>query len=227
VRSTILVLAVALAAGTTQARADFVTYNLTGTIKTTYSYSGANTLPFSPGDHITWTLLYDRSTPLQNSNEYYSGYQNSYSMKYPVITNIVDRTKGYHFLLPSMGGNLLLYGDSTLKYPSSFSAGVSYQTFDLFAPSYNANLFLLNKRPFPTLDLSNLQLNSMPLNLPKSDFSYDVQSDMQDVMSFDASVDSISRPMAGTPEPGSLTLFLLGAAGLAARGIRRRMGRVG
>ncbi|SRR5579883_260975 len=217
-RRSLLVLAVVLTVGATHARADqIVSYNMSGTIT---SVQGSPNSSYAVGDHISWTLQYDRSTPLMNSNEYYSGYQNYYVTKYPVITNIVDHTNGYHFPWPSGGGSLLLFGDST-KYPSSLSAGAG-----------NANLFLVYKESFPTSNLSDWQLNSIPLNLPKSDFSYYVQ--WADPMpgdwgySFNASVDSISGPMAGTlpsPEPGSLTLFLFGAAGLATRRIRRRCPR--
>lgn len=214
-RYTILVFAITLAVGTTQARAEFVSYNFTGTIKTADSYSSGNPLPFSPGDHLTWTLLYDRSTPLVNSDKYYSGYQSYYVTKYPVLINLVDQTNGYHFPWTAGGGGILLFGDST-KDPSS-----------LVASAGNANLFLVYKESFPTSNLSDWQLNSIPLNLPHSDFNYYVQyADSQPEMSFDASVNSMSGPIAGipsAPEPGSFTLFLLGAAGLVARGMRRRL----
>lgn len=221
-RYTILVLAVALVSGTSQARADFVTYNLTGTIESAKSASGSITLPFSSGDHITWKLLYDRSTPPENSTPYGAGYQNSYSMKYAVISNIVDQTSGYHFLLPSNGGGLLLYGD-TLKYPGTLTASTGYAPADMYAPSYSANLFLLAKVPFPLLNLSDLQLNSIPFNPSKSEFDYNIQYDMPDSIGFYASVDSISKPTAGTPEPGSITLFVLGATPIAVFGVRRRL----
>ncbi len=225
-RHTILVLAFALVAGSTQARADMVYYNMTGTITSVQVSPSSPSASYAVGDHISWTLQYDRSTPLASSSEYYSGYQNLYMMKAAVITNIVDQTNGYHVLMPSMGGSLELYGDSK-KYWSYLSAGESYQPPENLAPNYDTDLFLRYKGSFPTLNLSNLQLNSVPIIFSKSDFSYFVQ--WADPMpgdvgyGFNASVNSISAPVYGAPEPASLTLFLFGAAGFAALGIRRRL----
>ncbi|HTU22407.1 MAG TPA: PEP-CTERM sorting domain-containing protein [Gemmataceae bacterium] len=223
-RSTLLVLAFVLMAGATPARADFVSYNFTGTIKSTFASTG-EPLPYSPGDHITWTLLYDRSTPVQNTEVYNYGSYYSYSMKSNVITNIVDQSNGYHVVLPSGGGGLLLFGDSK-QNPSSLSASAGYSPPDPhFENSYSASMYLNYKESFPTMNLANLNFNSIPINFSTSDFNFIISAeDEQFVNTFDASVDSISGPFYGAPEPGSLTLFLLGAAGLAVGGVRRRLG---
>jgi hypothetical protein len=84
-RHTILVLTVALVAGTSQARADMLTYNMTGRIT-----SGGGVLN---GDLISWTLQYDRSTPASTTTRLGSYYQ----LNGATITNLVDQTTGYHF----------------------------------------------------------------------------------------------------------------------------------
>jgi hypothetical protein len=228
-RSTILVLGVALAAGSTQARAEWVAYNLTGTI--TSAQPADTNLSFAVGDHISWTLQYNTSSQMYS----YSGTSNSGSLTTPLITNIVDRTTGASFYVPSTlynpsfpysvsGSRLSLSSSPPNGSPSFFEAGQSAS----FGEALNNSGVLLNVNgPLPTLNLANLQLNSLPINWSTSSFGYSDEVDLGGQLSLTASVDSISAPRYGAPEPGSLTLFLLGAAALSARGMRRRLGQVG
>lgn len=232
VRRTILALAVALAAGTTHARADIVRYNMTGRITTGSSIGG---------DLISWTLQYDRSTPASNS----TSLGRYYPLTGAVITNLVDQTTGYHFLptpTPSNGsGSLALHlrgygGVGPLGYiaPSSMEVWSYYYAGHPLS-TYSSYLLLYPKSSLPTLNLANLQLNKIPFalgftpgNAPTSEFDFEkvgYTTGKIDAL-FGATVFSISGPVGPLSEPGSLTLFLLGAVGLAARGMRRRLGQV-
>ncbi len=78
-RHAVLVLAIALAAANTQARAELVTYTMTGTIQ-----SSQNIGAFA-GDRISWTLQYNNSLPMSANG---SSGRNYYSST-PVITNLI------------------------------------------------------------------------------------------------------------------------------------------
>lgn len=213
-RHSILVLAVALTAGTTQVRADMVSYTMTGTVISAdlqWRPSGSPpSFPVAAGDRITWTLQYDRSLP-------------GYSTTSLTITNIVDQTTGYHWfpsLLPVTSTISLADGqwkDMKSIFAAGTHGGSSYE-------SYMTALELGYKVSIPMSELMNVQLNSLPLNLSASYLQYSWGNDLA-AISLVTSVDSISAPVYGAPEPGSLTLFLLGAGGLAIHGIRRRFGR--
>lgn len=93
-RYSLLILAVALSAGTTKARADLIAYNMTGTI--TSANDGYSS--FAVGDHISWTLQYNTSMPMYT----YATTANNASQLYnPLITSIVDRTTGSHLYVPT------------------------------------------------------------------------------------------------------------------------------
>lgn len=225
-RHTILGLAVALAAGTTQARADLVTYNMNGTI--TSATDGHSS--FAVGDRVSWTLQYNTSMPMYT----YTTTANNASQLYnPLITSIVDRTTGTKLYVPAtlyvppylaQAGAMAGAGLSLSSGSSSSISANQYQ-FDVIYPEegYSADLKLNVNGPLPTLNLAKLQLNQLSINTSTSSFGYGLAADMMPgyQASFDASVDSIAAPKY-TPEPGSLTLFLLGTAGLAARGVRWR-----
>ena len=237
-RYTTLVLAVALVAETTEARADMIAYNMTGHI-TNLDYNTTGS-PIGRGDLISWRLQYDRSTPVSNSTALGRYYQ----LTGAVITNLVDQTTGYHFLptptLSNAGGALALHlsgYDGPLSYngPSSFEVWSGYAAGNPLS-TYSSQLLLFPKSSLPTLNLASLQLNKIPFalgftfgNAPMSEFDFEkvgYTTGAIDVL-FSAHVFSISGPVGPLPEPGSLTLVLLGAAGLAARGMRRRLGQVG
>lgn len=224
-RYTILALAVALVAGTTQAHADLVTYNMSGTVT---SVQTAGYSSFGVGDHITWTLQYNNSIPISANDGSYS------SPTTPLITNIVDQTTGAHFFVPSSSNlkpwqnpdsELGLNNYSLNKQTSYFSAGDWAIHNPVGESSYMAELRLNVNGPLPTSSLANLQLNNLAVNWSTSSFSYSFAEDPMpgDVGdNFTASVNSISAPVYGAPEPGSLTLLVLGAASIAAYGVGRR-----
>jgi hypothetical protein len=95
---------------------------------------------------------------------------------------------------------------------------------------YGASLTLLTASSLPTLNLAQFSFDNLPISRSSSpsiypqgttQFDYAYQ-DSKLSLGFTATVDSVPGAHM-VPEPGSLTLFLLGAAGLAARGIRRRL----
>jgi hypothetical protein len=213
-----------------------VHYNMTGHIAN-WEYNNTGS-PINRGDLISWTLQYDRSTPVSTSTSLGRYYQ----LAGTVITNLVDQTTGYHFLpTPSnASGSLALHlsgYDGALSWGGPSAVQVwSYSTAGNPLSVYSSELTLYPKGSLPTLNLANLQLNKIPFalgftfgNAPMSEFDFEKVSYTTgaiDVL-FGATVFSVSGPVAPLPEPGSLTLFLLGAAGLATRGIRRRLGQVG
>jgi hypothetical protein len=226
-RHIILVLTVALVAGTRQAHADLVTYNMNGTI--TSATDGHSS--FAVGDRISWTLQYSTSMPMYT---YKTTADNASQLNNPLITSIVDRTTGLSLYVPAT-----LYvppyleqagadAGAGLRLTSGSISSISASQYQLGVRSpeegYSADLKLNVNGPLPALNLANLQLNQLSINTSTSSFGYGLAADMMPgwQQSFTASVDSISAPKYGTPEPGSLTLFLLGASGLALRGVHRR-----
>jgi hypothetical protein len=160
-----------------------------------------------------------------------------------VITNIVDQTTGYHFptLPPSgwgAGSGIELSNSNPGGYRNYYFGDISIRqgagSVSGSNTDYGASLYLLTA-PLPTLNLAKFQFDGLPVvwssNPPLDDpqgathFQYAYQNgNLQ--LGFTATVDSIPGAHM-VPEPGSLTLFLLGAAGLAARGMRRCWGPVG
>lgn len=223
--------ALALVAGNTEARADLITYNMAGTITdvSPVSYNPSGVVPYNVGDHVTWTLQYNSSITPTNS---YSGSMTgvSYTLSAPVITNIVDQTTGYHFSSPPSSGNSLSLESGFGNAGLGATAGSS-----IFSPSAVLDMNLTSGSLFPTFDLTKLQLNSLPwANSGPNYFSYGdffsppTNSGPGGNYGFNASAAFVAQtPVASTPESGSLTLFLLGAAGLAVRRFRLRFGGAG
>lgn len=224
-----LAFAVALVAGSAQARADMVTYNMSGTI------TGANypNMPYAAGDHITWTLQFDRSTPMTSGGTNAEGPWANYQMQGTyVFTNIVDQTTGYHFpLLPPSNTNLVGMTLQNINTGNQNYGNIFAYQNDVGHYSNDSISLSLRTGSLPSLNLAEFQFNKLPVvlgNVNYSNFQYSyVASPTSTPLGFIASVDSIPGAIAAAPEPGSLTLFLLGAAGLATRGMRRRLGQVG
>jgi hypothetical protein len=222
-RQVILALTVAVMAGTTQARADLVSYNMSGTI--TYA-SGSSS--FAVGDRVTWTLQYDTATRSTSGSskiatEPWKFYQMTHTN---IITNIVDQTNGYH--LPLLPPIRMVQGGVGLSKGFSSGSIWGYESSNLRGiTSYNI-FTLMTDRTIPTVNLADFQLNTVHVtsNPIYSFFNYNYSPSFGTNYDFSATVVSISGgPVA--PEPGTLTLFFLGAVGLAARGIRRSSGQVG
>jgi hypothetical protein len=87
-----LIILFLVAALTSQARADLIAYEMTGTITRVSSEINGWSfpLPVARGDHMTWTFQYDRSTPASGGGQG----QISYTPNGPLITNLVDQTNG-------------------------------------------------------------------------------------------------------------------------------------
>jgi hypothetical protein len=208
----------AVVAGSTQARADFVTYNMAGTLVSGFDLP----LGLAVGDHIAWTLQYDNSTPMRSNPKSPGVVSGTPSQR--VITN----SRG--FFIPSQFAGISVTTNSQLilssNPPNGPSSYFSASDSILGVPgdpefSYFAGVTLGFKGPLPTLNLMKLQLDKLPIDLSHSSFSYQYAVDLApvDQTQFTASVDSISGPVTSAPEPGSLMLFLLGAAGFASHGV--------
>lgn len=219
-RYSLLVLAIALTAGATHARADqIVTYLMTGTIRSSYNMGRSIN-----GDYISWMLQYNASTPGSGSGTS----AGNYSTFGAVISDLTDQSKGgspFAFWTHDTNTSLSLHNASPDNPQSFFDASQSNTTLPGDpAGHYSYDLHLNVNGSLPTLNLANLQLSNLPLNLSTSFLNYRaVGMAPPGENLFAASVTSISGPFYATPEPGSLTLFLLGVAGLAARGLRRRL----
>lgn len=214
-----------VAALTSQARADMIGYEMTGTVSSASASSGmpgwSFPLPVARGDRMTWTFQYDRSTPVSGSG---SG-RISYTPNSPLIINLVDQTNGYHWSLdPGARAMSSLYLSSyrDRKHPNSGYSSVRAQSNSFGVDTgYSTTLNLGFNRFLPSMSLANLQLNRLPLNLSSSSLVFQNWVNVQGY-SFTVSVDSLSAPMAISPEPGSLTLFLLGTGGLMVSCLRSR-----
>lgn len=217
-RSAILVLAVALMAGATEARADqIVTYLMTGTIRSSYNMGQSIN-----GDRVSWMLRYDTSTPGNGSGTS----ARNYSTVGAVISDPIDQSKGgspFSFWIHDTNTSLSLHNASADNPQSFFDASQSNTPLPGDpAGHYSYDLHLNVNGSLPTLNLANLQLSNLPLNLSTSFLYYKaVGMAPPGENVFAASVTSISGPFYPAPEPGSLTLFLLGTVGLATRRIRR------
>lgn len=238
-RHTILVFAIAFVAENTQARAgQIVSYNMAGTI-----VYATGTSSMAVGDHVAWTLQYDPSTPTVSGGNSTGSFTQFQTQGINVITNIVDQTTGYHFpsLPPSdtSSAGMELSNSNPGNYQNKYTGSIfAYQNAGANYTNAVTSLTLMTGT-LPTLNLAKFQFNNLPVvsgsGLPVvpglwspsnlfanyQTFEKNPYNDLY--YAFDASVDSIPGAIMGAPEPGSLTLFLLGAAGLAAHGIRRRL----
>lgn len=233
-RYTILILAVTLTAGTTEARADMVAYNMTGTITNAWNAPNSS---FAVGDHISWTLQYDNSTPISTSGTAAAGSWAGYSSSGYMLTNIVDQTTGYHFpILPpsDMGSSGISLMNNNPGYRNiSWGEITAGETAMKGFGYYESSLKLLTAASLPTLDLAKFSFDKLPviwnsnpsLYSGTTQFDYIYQGSNLQQIGITATVDSIPG-VHMVPEPGSLTLFLLGAAGLAVIRLRSRFGFV-
>jgi hypothetical protein len=200
-----------------EARADLVTYHMTGTVFATDVVNGA----VAVGDHVSWTFQYDRSaTPVAATS--FTGW--NYFQNAPTLFNIVDQTSGTHFYSPqdttALQPSILTLGQQD---PRTFSsAGLdSYTTWamnnqGLYA---HAGLMMIDlSGPLPTTNLANLALNSVPFDPRWQFFNYGTGTLDTIVSDFvNVKVDPLGDPVSPAPEPSSSTLLVLGGLGLAAR----------
>lgn len=175
------------------------------------SPNGPRPIPVAHGDRITWTLQYDRSA-LWSSG---SGARANYAGLGPFLTNLVDQTNGFHFYTPPAGTT-----NSTLILSNGASGGTvsiwdAERTVDT-DPRYTTSLILASTKAFSTFDLAKLQLDKgtypvSPSYFPNNFLQYD---DAANMFAITAELTSISS--SATPEPGTLTLYVLGALALVA-----------
>lgn len=210
-RYPLLVLAATLMAGITQAQADqIVAYNMSGTVASA-SYISVDGSPLpspvSVGDHITWTMQYDPSTPASSSGVGW----NDYSLNGLLINNIVDQTNGYQVTSwMSTISNGVTSAINLSQHPGGLQASSSgFSVYTYLNLHYNGT--------FPTANLASFQLNTIPLNPKTTDTQFLFSGGN---IALTASIDSISAPTYGASEPGSLTLFLLGVASLVISRVR-------
>jgi hypothetical protein len=209
----IIALALGFIAAPLAVRADFVTYQMSGTIQIARN----TTMPIAVGDPISWTLRYNRSSGLATSPD--GGYTNS--QVGPLISNIVDGRNGFRIYTPtSVPAGIIVSQGSFMTTDFQFS---------VYTPgtNYDAGLLLSSIAPLPTMNLADLQLDHIPFHLENtypslSNFAYR-DPGARDFSGFIADVTSLSA--ASTPEPGAFALSVLGASGLVARHFRRRIGR--
>ena len=199
-----------------------ITYNMTGTIGQVHINSlfpGSTVIPpASIGDHIAWTLRYDTNTPLSpfgsNSGAHY------YDLNYQAVSNLVDTTTAFHLYAPPNVNSTRLALENLMPKGGAFWTSTGLMDAQSYQTTYEVTLSLgSSDSPLPTLNLANLSLTAPPFIPKNGTLAYAYKA-----FSFLAVPDSISLSTA--PEPGSLTLFVLGAVGAAASRFRRRIAGV-
>jgi hypothetical protein len=221
-------LALVLATGAIEARADLVTYNMAGTIVSVSSNTSG--LPIHLGDRFTWTLQYDRSLPHLNI----PGEPYTYAPRSATLFNFVDQTEKLSLPSPpsspkNLAGLALVLnpgtnvnrGNGEFTTTTMWSDGRTglFGAASLTLTSYTHRLEL------PTGNLANFQLNSVPFEVRSLNYGFQVPPSTLPALDFYVQADPLSSHTSSTPEPGSLTLFLLGALGISARYLRARFGQ--
>lgn len=257
-----LALALGLALATAKAHADLLTYTMTGTVEDVIvnsyaSNSGsilpASSYPMAVGDHISWMVRYDRSTPmsgdvLQSGTNASAGYYPSG----PLVTNLVDQTSGYHvFTAPPGSFPLGQQPSSVTRLPWS-SLGLSnfnnhgevnlQDTLgDALLSKYDGKPYYtiytsLTSTPFlPTLNLARLRLDQVPFAFGNTNPVMPVRlqyigqiPNTRNELAFHVQVSSVTdSSIASVPEPGSLPLWVLGIVALVGRRCRRALVQAG
>jgi hypothetical protein len=223
-----IALALVLPTGAIEARADLVTYNMAGTIVSVPS--NTNGLPIHVGDRFTWTLQYDRSLSHVNI----PGEPFTYAPRSATLFNFVDQTANISLPSPPSNPNPTI-GASLILNPgtnSNIRMG-EFRTDTMWSdgrtgPFRVASLTLTDYTHYlvlPTGNLASFQLNSVPFEVRSLNYGYELPRSTSPVLDFYVQADPFSSPTSPTPEPGSLTLFLLGALGMSARYLRGRFGR--
>lgn len=221
----LLVLALAFLAPQ-MVRADLITYNMTGTI---WHVVNNGNLPVHVGDRIGWTLQYDRSLPpiAEKPNPYNESI--GYRMSVPPIFNFVDLTTHTPLNSPTPNASprdlgypnygLTLYPRFPNKGPGEFIADAQWFGFSDSRGSFADFSLENNNGGLPAKDLAHLQLDSIPFDIRSLGYGYEQADSSAPELEFFVKAD----PLSSTPEPSSLVLLTVGAAGLlAARMCSRR-----
>jgi hypothetical protein len=196
-------------------------YTMRGTITSTKFegplYEKSHPPPFAKGDRVTWMLQYDSSTPAERTGPGAS----RYSPSGPLIADLIDHTNAVRLPLgyyPPWSQTDLSLSNSALG--SSLRAVVATHGVD---SGNSTTLVLAFKSAFSGSRLTDIHINNLPLDKASSFFKYDSSVDVA-FASFTASVDSISAPLTGVPEPGSMTLLAIGFFALLGFGRAQRAG---
>ncbi len=225
----LIALALVLATGAIEARADLVTYNMAGTIVSVSS--NTSSLPIHVGDRFAWTLQYDRSLQAPRN---LPGEPFEYTPRSATLFNFVDQTE--KISLPSPPSNpktltglgLVLNPGTNPKLGNGGFTSYTLWSDSRGNPLGSAMLSLASsahRLEFPTSNLADLQLNSVPFDDRLLNYAYGMHPLTLPVLGIYVQADPLSSPTSSTPEPGSLTLFLLGALGMSARYLRARFGQ--
>jgi hypothetical protein len=226
----------------TKARADLVTYTLTGTVRDVTAWTltspvNPGVAPVAVGDRLSWTLQYDRAAPVVQSSSYMTTSTNLYSPAGPLLSNLVDQTRNltlYTAPAGSIPANNFTWQSSKLPFSSlqvenTPSSGVFSFTdsSNNGLKSYFAGFHLVVHQPLATMNLAKIQLDQLPFDFNQNNaFLFSYSSTLQNgkvFYDFDALANSLSpsASIASLPEPGTLSLFALGAIGLALHRFRR------
>ncbi|HZV07375.1 MAG TPA: hypothetical protein VE999_19990 [Gemmataceae bacterium] len=189
---------------------------MTGTIRQVHVnnlFPGSTVIPpVSIGDHIAWTLHYDTNTApnslVSNPHEY--------DLNYQAVSNLVDKTTAYHFYAPPNVNSTRLVLENLIPKGGAFWTSSGLMDTRTYQTIYWLTLDLGSADALPTLNLANLSLTAPPFTPNDGMVTYQYKA-----FSFVAVTDSIS--LATAPEPGSLTLFVLGAVGAIASRLRPRI----
>jgi hypothetical protein len=246
----LIAFAVVLSLAATNVQADLVSYTMTGTIQNVSVMPPAMdaiipanaSAPVGVGDHISWTLSFDRATPLLQSLSimYTNNISNLYGPSGPSITNLVDLTRGTQLYTAPPGS---IHAVNSLPTSSQnpytslrlFNGAIGGVEFMDNQPStqngalaYSTQLNLTSKGPLPTTNLAKLQLDTVPFrfndnSLPAPfQFTYNGQLNANTMFTFSAQLNSLSASASiqSVPEPATLTLFALGLVGVVVRRFR-------
>lgn len=199
-----------------------------GQVYATSPTEGYTSAPVATGDHLTWTLQYDPRSPLVVNKSESSIH--GYTPTSPVISNLVDRTNGFHFLAPPASS--LKSGLALFNFPmvgGTFTAG-DFQLGPNNIIKYSTILSLIGPaQGFSTLDLAKLRLDQAGIQMTGpfgavSQLSYFGSPTPAGGVEMNFQVQVTSLSGVTTPEPGTFTLCILGVLGLATRRIYRGPG---
>jgi hypothetical protein len=203
----VAVLAVLSASG--RAGADYITYEFTGTVRVADDQSAGHTLlPTSirPGSTITGTFSFENSAPGQVSGN--DGFYRNTPLQLSTTVTI-DGQYTFSLTVPTASDEIDILGRQTFEY---FKRGPNTAT------EFNPNT-LVSLIDFSTGTNTNI-LADAELSLASASFGISNPGAQADYYFIEGSLDTLRQSPA--PEPGTLTLLLVGAAGIAGRHWWRR-----
>jgi hypothetical protein len=198
----VAVLAVLLASE--HARATYLTYEFTGTVSDAVDYSPGHTLlptSIQPGSTMAGTFSFENSAPGQVSGN--DGFYRGTPLQLNTTVTI-DGRYTFSLTVPTGGDEIDILGRQTFEY---FKRGPNTAT------EFNPNT-LVSLIDFSAGTNTNI-LADAELSLTSSSFGISNPGAQADYYFIGGRLDTL-RP-SPAPEPGALTLLLVGAAGMAGR----------